>query len=67
MFPPELSTTRWRKSSRSTDTSNCVEVARTGPSVAVRDSKHPTGGALVVTPRAWTTFTTALRDGELTC
>ncbi|MCA1671249.1 MAG: DUF397 domain-containing protein, partial [Actinobacteria bacterium] len=26
-----------------------------------RDSKHPTGGTLLVTPRAWTAFTTALR------
>ncbi len=67
MSAPELSTARWRKSSRSTDTSNCVEVARTGPAVAVRDSKHPTGGALIISPRAWTAFTTALRDGELGC
>ncbi len=65
MFAPDLSTARWRKSSRSTDTSNCVEVAATGPAVAVRDSKHPTGGALIVTPRAWTAFTTAIRNGQL--
>jgi hypothetical protein len=64
MFAPDLSTVRWRKSSRSTDTSNCVEVALTGRAVAVRDSKHPTGVAVIVTPRAWTAFTTALRDGE---
>jgi len=65
MFTPELSTARWRKSSRSTDTSNCVEVALTDSAVAVRDSKHPAGGALLITPRAWTAFTTALRHGEL--
>jgi len=65
VFAPDLSTARWRKSSRSSDTSNCVEVAVTGPAVAVRDSKHPTGGVLIVPPRAWTAFTTALRDGEL--
>jgi len=45
--------------------SNCVEVARTGLAVAVRDSKHSIGDALIVTPSTWTAFTTALRDGEL--
>ncbi len=65
MFTPELSTARWRKSSRSTNVSNCVEVAAIGSAVAVRDSKHPTGDALIVTPHAWIAFTTALRDGEL--
>lgn len=65
MFAADLSTARWRKSNRSSDKANCVEVAVTGPAVAVRDSKHPTGGALLVTPRAWTAFTTALRHDEL--
>ncbi len=65
MFAPDLSTAHWRKSSRSSDTANCVEVALTGPAVAVRDSKHPTGGTLLVTPRTWAAFTTALRDGDL--
>jgi hypothetical protein len=65
MFAPELSTARWRKSSRSTNVSNCVEVAVTGQAVAVRDSKHPTGGTLILTHRAWTEFTTALRNDQL--
>lgn len=45
--------------------SNCLEVAVTFGAVAVRDSKHPTGSVLTVPSPAWTTFTTALRDGEL--
>lgn len=56
---------RWRKSSRSTNVSNCVEVAITTGTVAVRDSKHPVGGVLAVPPHAWTAFTTAVRTSEL--
>lgn len=38
------SLSRWRKSSRSTNTATCVELAHTFD--AVRDSKNPTGPAL---------------------
>jgi hypothetical protein len=36
---------RWRKSSRSAQDANCVELANSG---AVRDSKNPHGPALAV-------------------
>ncbi|MGH3719359.1 MAG: DUF397 domain-containing protein [Pseudonocardiaceae bacterium] len=60
----DLSSARWRKSSRSSDKADCVEVAVTTGAVAVRDSKHPTGGVVAVSPHAWSTFTTALRDDD---
>jgi len=58
----------WYKSSYSGGTgNNCVELARqtTRPgAVAVRDSKNKTGPALVLTPAAWDSFVTAVRNGE---
>ncbi len=43
----------------------CVEVARNLPSVvAVRDSKNPSGGALMISPAAWRAFAAGVRAGE---
>ena len=43
----------WRKSSRSTDNGACVELANVSADlVAVRDSKRPDAGHLVVPRRA---------------
>jgi hypothetical protein len=38
----------WRKSSYSGSQSDCLELALTGNSEAVRDSKNPDGGVLTV-------------------
>jgi Domain of unknown function (DUF397) len=62
----DLSGARWRKSSRSSNMANCVEVAVAGPVVALRDSKNPTGSVLALPPPAWSAFTTALRNHEFT-
>jgi hypothetical protein len=53
-----LSDARWRKSTRSgTNGGECVEVADNLPGVvAVRDSKNPTGPALVFGPESWRAF-----------
>ncbi|NVI91255.1 DUF397 domain-containing protein [Actinomadura sp. BRA 177] len=63
----DLSRANWFKSSHSGDASNtCVEVATNIPAiVAVRDSTNPTGPALILTPTAWKTFTSKLKNGEL--
>jgi hypothetical protein len=61
----DLSTAVWRKSSRSgPNCDNCVEVAFVGGAVAVRDSKNPTGPALIFTPDEWIAFVGGTRDGE---
>lgn len=53
-----LNNARWKKSSRSgASGGNCVEVAGNLPGiVGVRDSKDPTGPALVFGPGAWRAF-----------
>jgi Domain of unknown function (DUF397). len=55
----------WRKSTRSSGSGNCVEIAELGDLVAIRDSKDPNGGALVFTLDAWQTFVHAVKVGEL--
>ena len=58
------SNVRWSKSSRSGAGNNCVEVADLDDGRAVRDSKNPTGTALVFTAGEWSTFTAGVRAGE---
>jgi hypothetical protein len=54
----------WRKSSYSGSGNNCVEVAATGPAVAVRDSKHPSE-TLTFTAPQWQAFTKAMKTRKL--
>lgn len=62
----DLAGATWSKSSRSNGQGgNCVEIARDVPgAVAVRDSKDPTGPAVVLTPTAWSAFLNRLKDGR---
>jgi Domain of unknown function (DUF397) len=58
----DLSGAIWRKSARSNNGGNCVEVARNLPGiVAVRDSKVPDGPALIFMPADWEAFTARLK------
>lgn len=62
----DLADAVWHKSSHSSATRECVEVAfLEGGLTGVRDSKSPSGPALVFSPLAWTAFTSAVADGEL--
>ncbi|MFG2596743.1 DUF397 domain-containing protein [Streptomyces sp. NPDC048462] len=60
---PELSTARWRSSSYSNSNGGeCVEISDDFPGVVpVRDSKSPSGPALVVEAAAWGAFVSSLK------
>jgi len=53
----------WRKSSYSTATGNCVEVAPTTDGVFVRHSKHPAAGTITFGRPAWISFIREVRMG----
>lgn len=53
----------WRKSGRSA-ANGCVEVARIGDGVAIRDSKDKHGPVLKFTLAEWEAFIGGVRDGE---
>jgi hypothetical protein len=54
---------RWRKSTHSgPNGGNCVEVAASRGSVAVRDSKDPDGPTLTFPRATWRVFTTAIKQ-----
>ncbi|GGX15422.1 DUF397 domain-containing protein [Streptomyces chartreusis] len=62
-IPDASIVTGWRRSSYSDESGgNCLEVTdAAGVHVPVRDSKTPTGPAIVFSASAWTEFVTALR------
>ncbi|MER6942759.1 DUF397 domain-containing protein [Nonomuraea sp. NPDC000554] len=60
-----LEQAEWRKATASGDNGQCVEVATNLPDVvAVRDSKHPNGSALVFTHQEWRAFLHGATHGE---
>jgi hypothetical protein len=66
-FVPDASVlSGWRKSSYSGSENNaCVEVADSLPGIVpVRDSKNPTGPALLFTTDAWAAFLAGLNRDE---
>lgn len=67
---PDLTGAVWRKSTRSGNGGNCVEVADNLVDeldvVLVRDSKDRTGPVLTFTRAEWSAFLAGVTDGEFT-
>lgn len=60
-----LGAVTWRKSVRSGAVGNCVEVAElAGDAIAMRNSRFPTGPALVYTRAEIAAFVAGAKDGE---
>jgi len=61
--PNRDSTLVWRKSYASADAGGCVEVAISGPSVLVRDSRDPMGSMLALTYAEWHRLLRHIKSG----
>lgn len=65
MPAPELGELNWRKSKRSSSQGNCVELAElAGGAIAVRNSRHPEGPALVYTRSELQALIMGAKDGD---
>ncbi|MFI9638974.1 DUF397 domain-containing protein [Micromonospora sp. NPDC051925] len=62
----QLPPLRWEKSRRSNPSGNCVELAELpgGAGIAMRNSRHPEGPALIYTVDEITAFVLGARDGD---
>ncbi|SCG39605.1 DUF397 domain-containing protein [Micromonospora halophytica] len=65
---PDLTGAVWRKSTRSNNGGDCVEVTDNLPGVVgLRDSKDPSGPVLAYEPNSWAAFIRAVKHETLSC
>jgi len=63
MAGPQQDALSWKKSTASL-MGDCVEVARAGETIFVRDSKNPLGPVLTFSGAEWEAFLIGVRDGQ---
>ncbi len=62
---PRLQHAAWRKSRHSNPSGNCVEIAALpGGTIAIRNSRHPAGPALLCARADFAAFLASARDGD---
>lgn len=62
--PNQDSTLIWRKSSASSGSGTCVEIAKSASSVLIRDSRNRSGTVLKLSCSQWRGLVQRIRDGE---
>jgi hypothetical protein len=64
MRQPESIRIRWRTSSHSGQTGNCVELAYLNTVIAIRDSKNPESSHLRLSPAEWAALARRIKSGN---
>lgn len=62
--PGLSSALEWRKSNASGGNQECVEVAKRGASILVRDSRNPSGAVLAFDPEQWGAFLSRIQGED---
>jgi hypothetical protein len=62
-MPPSPDGLSWRRAQRC-DAANCIEVAASGDSIVIRDSKSAQGPVLTYDRAEWETFVEGIKLGD---